>query len=67
LFEDALAETGKWANVGLDAVPDASIVLFHTWGGNGTFPVFFGYDTERELTCLVVDMLVEPCAAEPAK
>jgi hypothetical protein len=66
-FEDALAETGQWANFALDSPPDANIFLFHTWGGDGTFPVFFGYDAERELVCLVVDMLVEPCSAEPAK
>jgi hypothetical protein len=57
-FEDALAETDQWANVALDLMPDANIVLFHTLGGDGTFPVFFGYNAERQLACLVVDMLL---------
>ncbi len=65
LFEDALAETAQWANVGLDFMPEANIVLFHTWGGDGVFPVFFGHDADGEVMCLVVDMFVEPCTAEP--
>lgn len=63
-FEDALAETG-WANVGVDQVSEANLVLFHTWAGDGTFPVSFGYDAQEELICLVVDMLVGPCGVEP--
>lgn len=63
-FEDALAETGKYGLTTLDAIPDATVVIFHTWGGDGAFPAFFGYDDSDELICLVIDMLVEPAEAE---
>jgi hypothetical protein len=57
LFENSLAEKGCWANVPIDRVPDANVVLFRTWGGDGVFSVFFGFDANGGLVCLVIDML----------
>ncbi len=31
---------------------------FHTFGGDGTFPSFYGYDARDRLVCLVTDMLL---------
>jgi hypothetical protein len=53
-FENALAETGLWANMPIG--PNNNAVIFHTWGGDGTFPVHFGYDDNDDPICLVIDM-----------
>lgn len=63
-FEGALAENGLYGVTSVSA-NSGSIVVFQTWGGDGTFPLFFGYDSGGDLMCLVIDMLVEPLDAEP--
>ncbi|MEZ6139145.1 MAG: DUF4241 domain-containing protein [Zavarzinella sp.] len=58
-FEDALAEnSGISGNYCFDSVSGANIILFHTWGGDGTYPSFFGYNAENKLVCLVTDMFL---------
>lgn len=54
-FEDALAETGLSGSVQIGA--GGSVFVFKTWGGDGTFPAYFGWAGEQEPTCLVIDML----------
>jgi hypothetical protein len=56
-FRDALSESdGVWANCCVDSISSANIVLFGTWGGDGSFPSFFGYDEDGNVACLVTDM-----------
>lgn len=63
-FDDALAENGDYGSTQVAAIPDATIFVFRAWGGDGAFPVFFGYDAGGELACLVVDMLLDSTDAE---
>jgi hypothetical protein len=63
LFEESLVETG-WANLTPSASMEANVVVFRTWGGDGTFPFFFGYDAEGDVSCLVIDMLTELLAKD---
>jgi hypothetical protein len=56
-FQDALEENeGLWGSCCLDAQSGANVVLFRTWGGDGNFPSFFGYNSEDEVVCLITDM-----------
>jgi hypothetical protein len=56
-FQDALEENeGLWGSYCLDAQSGTNVVLFRTWGGDGVFPSFFGYNAEGEVVCLVTDM-----------
>jgi hypothetical protein len=55
LFEVSMAETGLWANVPIGSSTNA--IVFRTWGGDGEFPVYFGFDEEHDPVCLVIDML----------
>jgi hypothetical protein len=55
IFDNALVETGLWANVPIGS--SANVVLFHTWGGDGSFSVNFGLDDDDAPICLVIDML----------
>jgi hypothetical protein len=56
-FRQALDETnGLGANYCVDPESGANIILFHTWGGDGNFPSYFGYSAEGSLVCLVTDM-----------
>ena len=58
-FQDALEENeGLWGSYCVDAASGANVVLFHTWGGDGVFPSFFGYNAAGELVCLVTDMFL---------
>ena len=56
-FQDALEENeGLWGNYCLDVESGTNVVLFRTWGGDGVFPSFFGYNATGEVVCLVTDM-----------
>lgn len=58
-FQDALQENeGLWGNYCVDRSTGANVVLFRTWGGDGTFPSFFGYNAGGEVVCLVTDMFL---------
>jgi hypothetical protein len=58
-FEDATEENeGLWGSYCLDPVSGANVILFRTWGGDGVFSSFFGYDSSGEIVCLVTDMLL---------
>ena len=56
-FEGALDEhDGMWGSCSLNSASGANVVLFHTWGGDGVFPAFYGFDSHDQLLCLVIDM-----------
>jgi hypothetical protein len=58
-FQDALEENeGLWGSYCVDSASGANVVLFHTWGGDGVFPSFFGYNADGEVVCLVTDMFL---------
>jgi hypothetical protein len=58
-FEQGLAEhEGLWGSYCVDVASGANVVLFRTWGGDGVFPTFFGYDRGGEVVCLVTDMFL---------
>lgn len=58
-FQDALEENeGLWCGYCVDAASGANVVLFHTWGGDGVFPSFFGYNAGGGVVCLVIDMFL---------
>jgi Protein of unknown function (DUF4241) len=58
-FQDALEEhEGLWGSYCVDAASGANVVLFHTWGGDGVFPSFFGYNAAGQVACLVTDMFL---------
>jgi hypothetical protein len=58
-FQDSLGENdGLWGAYCLDAQSGANVVVFRTWGGDGVFPSFFGYNAEGQLVCLVTDMFL---------
>jgi hypothetical protein len=58
-FQDALEEKGGlWGSCCVDRSIGANVVLFRTWGGDGTFPSFFGYNASGEVVCLVTDMFL---------
>lgn len=58
-FQDALEENeGLWGSYCIDRASGANVVVFRTWGGDGTFPSFFGYNASGELVCLVTDMFL---------
>jgi hypothetical protein len=58
-FQDAVAENdGLWGSYCIDVVSGANVVLFHTWGGDGVFPSFFGYNAADDVVCLVIDMFL---------
>jgi hypothetical protein len=58
VFEDALAETG-WGSASPIPTLWANVFVFRTLGGDGTFPIFFGYDAEGDVICLVIDMFTD--------
>jgi hypothetical protein len=56
-FENALTERG--GNCGshcLDSRSGTNAFLFRTFGGDGTFPMFFGYGEKGGPVCLAVDL-----------
>lgn len=58
-FENALEENdGLWGSYCMDSESGANVLLFRTWGGDGVFPSFFGYDSQGELVCLITDMFL---------
>jgi hypothetical protein len=58
-FQRALDENqGLWGNYCVDSGSSANVVLFRTWGGDGVFPSFFGYDASGEVVCLITDMFL---------
>lgn len=58
-FDNALAENnGLWGKYCLDPDSGANVFLFRTWGGDGSFPSFFGYDSNGNVICLVIDMFL---------
>jgi hypothetical protein len=58
-FQDALEENeGMWGSYCVDAASGANVVLFRTWGGDGVFPSFFGYNSVGEVVCLIIDMFL---------
>jgi hypothetical protein len=59
-FGDALGETdGLWANYCIDAKSGANVVLFRTWGGDGSFQSYWGYTAGGSVACLVTDMYLD--------
>jgi len=58
MFENEMAETGLWANFTPIPTTESNIVLFHTWGGDGVFPIYFGFDDAANPMCMVIDMLL---------
>jgi hypothetical protein len=58
-FQDAIEENEElWGNYCVDRSSGANVVLFRTWGGDGVFPSFFGYNAADEVVCLVTDMFL---------
>jgi hypothetical protein len=58
-FQDAAEENEDlWGSYCVDSESGANVVLFRTWGGDGVFPSFFGYNAEDEVVCLVADMFL---------
>jgi hypothetical protein len=58
-FQDAMEENeGLWGSYCVDSESGANVVLFRTWGGDGVFPSFFGYNADDEIVCLVTDMFL---------
>src|SRR5262245_6782516 len=58
-FQEALEEhEGMWGSYRVDAASGANVVLFRTWGGDGEFPSFFGYNAAGQVDCLVIDMFL---------
>jgi hypothetical protein len=58
-FQDAMEENeGLWGSYCVDCDSGANVVLFRTWGGDGLFPSFFGYNADGEVVCLVTDMFL---------
>jgi hypothetical protein len=58
-FQGALEENeGLWGSYCIDSKSGANVVLFRTWGGDGTFPSFFGYNAADEVVCLITDMFL---------
>jgi hypothetical protein len=58
-FQDAMAENeGLWGSYCVDSDSGANVVLLRTWGGDGVFPSFFGYNADGEVVCLVTDMFL---------
>jgi hypothetical protein len=58
-FQDAMeVNDGLWGSYCLDSESGANVVLFHTHGGDGVFPSFFGYNAEGEVACLITDMFL---------
>lgn len=54
-FENALAENnGIWGNYSFQS--GANVILFKTFGGDGTFCSYFGLDGDSEVVVLVIDM-----------
>src|SRR5262249_55886220 len=58
-FQEALEQNGGlWGTYCLDSDSGTNVVLFHTWGGDGIFPSFFGFDAGGDVVCLVTDMFL---------
>jgi Protein of unknown function (DUF4241) len=58
-FQDALEENdGLWGSYCVDSESGANVILFRTWGGDGHFPSFVGYNAEGEVVCLATDMFL---------
>jgi hypothetical protein len=58
-FQDTLDENGGlWGSYCVDRSSGANVVLFRTWGGDGAFPSFFGYNASGDVVCLVTDMFL---------
>jgi len=58
-FQNAIEENeGLWGSYCVDSSSGANVVLFRTWGGDGVFPSFFGYNAAGEVVCLVTDMFL---------
>ncbi len=56
-FGDAICEfDGLWGRYCFDPASGMNIILFHTLGGDGSFPCFFGYNEEDKIVGLVIDM-----------
>jgi len=58
LFNDHKEGRLRSDSVCQDESSGANVILFHTFGGDGTFP-FYGYDARDRLVCLVTDMLLD--------
>jgi hypothetical protein len=57
-FSDATEGPDPWASVCVDEASGANVFVFHTWGGDGRFPSFYGYDEDGRLVCLVTDLFL---------
>jgi len=58
-FENAVAENdGLWGSDCLDSESGANVILFRTWGGDGVFPTYLGFDAQGQVVCLVIDMFL---------
>jgi hypothetical protein len=55
----AVFELGDpWGSICLDELSSTNVFVFHTWGGDGRFPSFYGYDANGKLVCLITDMFL---------
>ena len=59
-FRDALDTSPHgWTNHYFNRDLHANVILFSTFGGDGSFPSFIGYDESGKMTCLTTDMFLE--------
>ncbi len=57
-LSDPLERGQPWGNVTVNDAGGANVFVFHTWGGDGRFPCFYGYNAKGRLICLIVDMFL---------
>ena len=48
----------QWENYCLSTESGANMILFRTHGGDGVFPAFFGFNSDDEVVCLIIDMFL---------
>jgi len=53
MVEEGVKENGGWANLSLDDPSEANVVVFASGEGDGVYPVYWGYDAEDDVSCLV--------------
>lgn len=57
-FQKSLDENGLWGSCCLNRESGANVIVFRSFGGDGTFPAFFGYNAAGDVVCLVIDMFL---------
>ncbi len=59
-IKDAMIENGgRWGNVCLHADSGANMLVFQTFGGDGSFATYWGYSSRGELVCAIMDMFLQ--------